>query len=116
MGVCVRARAKRRRVSPTGERGARKKGEGGFGRGELSAESWGVFKKHSLATSFSKKDFVLVLRGKWEKAKFAGRKTPNINDIAPDGAENRGLPAEKFAEVGGTLANGFVHRRHRVQG
>ena len=53
-----------------------KRGEGGSERGELSAESWGVSKKHSLATSFSKKDFVLVLRGKWEKAKFAGRKTP----------------------------------------
>ena len=75
-GVRVCACAKRRRASPTGERGERKKGGGRVRGGEVSAESWGVFKKHSLATSFSKKEFVLVLRGKWEKAKFADRKTP----------------------------------------
>ena len=45
-GVRVRACAKRQRASPTGERGERKKGEGGLGSGELSAESWGVFKKN----------------------------------------------------------------------
>lgn len=65
---------------------------------------------------FRKKNSFSCCEGSWKRLNLRAEKHRSINDIAPHGAENRGLMAGKFTEVGKTIANGFVRRRHRVQG
>ena len=56
---------------------------------------------------FRKKISFSCCEGSGKRLNLRAEKHRSIYDIAPDGAENRGLMVGKFAEVGGTMAEWF---------
>ena len=104
--VCVRVRSAgglHLRVSGGGGKRGREAARGASFRQKVGEFSKNIPSQHR----FRKKISFSCCEGSGKRLNLRTEKHRSINDIAPDGAENRGLPAEKFAEVGGTMAEWF---------